>query len=244
MIQATETKDLDGKQRRENPIVSLVVNIVIPALILKKLSGPDHLGPLLGLALALACPLMYGLWDFLSAKRWNIISMLGLVSILLTGGIGMFKLPTHWIAIKEAAIPGIIGIAIIASLRTRFSLINKLLYNEAIFNLQLIEEALQKKGGQESFQKLLARSSYIVAASFFLSSILNFILAKVIVHSDPGSVSFNEELGTMTALSYPVIVVPSMLVLMLALWQLLSGIKKLTGLDIEKIFHTKGGSKP
>ncbi len=35
---------------------------------------------------------------------------LGLISVLLTGGIGLLELDPQWLAIKEAAIPGIIGI--------------------------------------------------------------------------------------------------------------------------------------
>jgi hypothetical protein len=37
----------------------------------------------------------------------------------------------------------------------------------------------------------------------------------------------------MTALSYPVIVIPSMLMLIAALWYIFSQIKKLTGEDLE-----------
>ena len=45
---------------------------------------------------------------------------------------------------------------------------------------------------------------------------------------------YTEELGRMTALSYPVIVIPSMLMLITALWYIFSQIKKLTGEDLEK----------
>jgi L-amino acid N-acyltransferase YncA len=76
-----------------------------------------------------------------------------------------------------------------------------------------------------------------LAASFLLSSILNFFLAVFILKSPPGTAEFNAELGKMTALSYPVIVIPSMVVLGLALWKLLSGIKALTGLQLEEIFN-------
>ena len=79
----------------------------------------------------------------------------------------------------------------------------------------------------------MAISSYIVAGSFFLSSVLNYVLAKVILVSPPGTTEYTEELGRMTALSYPVIVIPSMIMLMGALWYLFAQIKKLTGEDLE-----------
>ena len=55
------------------------------------------------------------------------------------------------------------------------------------------------------------------ASSFFLSSALNYILAKMILVSEPGTTAYTEELGRMTALSYPVIVIPSMILLIAAL---------------------------
>jgi hypothetical protein len=49
--------------------------------------------------------------------------VLGLVSILLTGGIGLLQLDTRWLAVKEAAIPGLIGLAVLMSTRTRYPLV-------------------------------------------------------------------------------------------------------------------------
>jgi hypothetical protein len=64
------------------------------------------------------------------------------------------------------------------------------------------------------------------------------VLAKLIVKSQPGTTAFNEELGRMTALSYPVIVVPSMIIMIAALWYLFHRIKQLTDLDLEQILKT------
>ncbi|MFT5675848.1 MAG: hypothetical protein ACI808_001780, partial [Paraglaciecola sp.] len=62
---------------------------------------------------------------------------------------------------------------------------------------------------------------------------LNYILAKVILVSPPGTTAYTEELGKMTAWSYPVIVIPSMLLLIAALWYSTSQISKLTGENLE-----------
>jgi hypothetical protein len=64
------------------------------------------------------------------------------------------------------------------------------------------------------------------------------VLAKLIVKSQPGTTAFNEELGRMTALSYPVIVVPSMIIMIATLWYLFNRIRKLTDLDLEQILKT------
>jgi hypothetical protein len=81
-------------------------------------------------------------------------------------------------------------------------------------------------------------ASWMLAGSFFVSSVLNFVLAKLIVKSQPGTTAFNEELGRMTALSYPVIVVPSMIIMIAALWYLFNRIQRLTELDLEQILKT------
>jgi hypothetical protein len=77
----------------------------------------------------------------------------------------------------------------------------------------------------------------MVAGSFFLSSLLNYMLATLLITAQPGTVEFNDQLGKMTALSFPVIALPAMLVLMGALFYLFRGITKLTGLSLEDVIH-------
>jgi hypothetical protein len=44
-------------------------------------------------------------------------------------------------------------------------------------------------------------------------------------------------------MSWPVIVVPSMGMMMFALWRLLGGIKRLTGLELEEVFHAQAAKE-
>jgi hypothetical protein len=234
-------KPADAKP--ENPFYNLLLNIVIPSVILMKFSGEDRLGPVNGLLLALAFPLIYGIYDLFDRKKLNFFSILGLVSILLTGGFGLLKLNAEWIAVKEATVPAAIGLAVLLSLKTRFPLVRKMLFNETIMNVDLVNERLDSKGNHHLFEKLLVQASYLLALSFLLSACLNYGLAKYILVSEPGTPAFNEELGRMTALSYPVIVLPSMVVMILALWMLLHGIKRLTGLPLDAIFRVHEQAK-
>jgi hypothetical protein len=228
----------DKPERRESLLLSLGVNIAIPAFILMKLSGENALGPVGGLVVALAFPLTYGLVDLVRRREWNLISILGFVSVLLTGGIGLLQLDPQWIAVKEAAVPAAIGIAVVLSLRTRFPIVRTFPYNEKLIRVQEVNEALERRGNRLAFEQTLVNASWMLAASFFVSSVLNFVLAKIIVKSQPGTTAFNEELGRMTALSYPVIVVPSMIIMIAALWYLFYRIKLLTDLDMEQILRT------
>jgi hypothetical protein len=223
---------------RENALLSLGINIAAPAVILMKLSGETALGPVWGLVVALLFPLSYGLVDFARRREWNIVSILGFVSVLLTGGIGLMQLDPKWIAVKEAAVPAVIGIAVVLSLRTRFPIVRTFLYNDKIIRIHDVDEALERRGNRQAFDRTLVHASWMLAASFFVSSVLNFVLAKWIVRSQPGTTAFNEELGRMTALSYPVIVIPSMLIMIATLWYLFHRIRRLTDLDLEQILKT------
>jgi len=225
-------------ERRESILLSLGLNIAIPAVILMKFSGEDALGPVGGLIVALAFPLIYGLVDFVRRREWNVVSVLGFISVLLTGGIGLLQLDPKWIAVKEAAVPAVIGIAVVLSLRTRFPIVRTFLYNDKIIRTGDVDAALERRGTRRAFDQTLVNASWMLAASFFVSSVLNFVLAKLIVKSQPGTTAFNEELGRMTALSYPVIVVPSMIIMIAALWYLFYRIKLLTDLDLEQILKT------
>lgn len=224
--------------RSENPFINLLFNIALPALILSKMSDEHRLGPNLALILALCFPLGYGLWDFISSRKANLISILGFISVLLTGGLGLMQLGGFWFAVKEAAVPGIISVVVVGSLWTKYPLVRTLLYNDKIINVPAVDAELQRSQNIPAFNKLLVTTTWMLALSFILSAILNFILAIVILKSPAGSPEFNKELGIMTAWSYPVIALPCMIVTMFALWRLLSGIKKLTGLELEAIFKT------
>jgi hypothetical protein len=224
--------------RQENVLLSLAINIAIPAVVLMKFSGEDTLGPVGGLVVALAFPLAYGAADFARRRQWNLVSVLGFVSILLTGGIGLLQLDPKWIAVKEAAVPGLIGLAVIASLKTRFPIVRSLLYNDKIIRVDQVEAALAANGNLPAFERTLVVASWMLAGSFFVSSVLNFVLAKILVKSPAGTVEFNAELGRMTALSYPVIVVPSMLIMVATLFYLFRSIRRLTQLELEQILKS------
>ena len=100
---------------KPRPMVDLMFSIILPSIILMKFSGENDLGASGGLIVALAFPLGWGLFELIKYRKFNFIALLGLISVLLTGGIGLFELDTKWLAIKEAAIPAVIGIAVLVS---------------------------------------------------------------------------------------------------------------------------------
>lgn len=223
--------------KKKSVLVNLAFNIVIPTIILSKLSGDGYLGPVYSLVVALAFPLVYGVRDYFISHKPNFISALGVVSVLLTGGMSLLKLDPQYIAIKDAAIPGLLGLATLVSMYTRYPLVRTFLYNDQVLQIAKVNEALNQHNTTSQFERRLSIASYMIAGSFFLSSVLNYILARIILVSPPGTTAFSEELGKMTALSFPVIVLPSMLVLVGAMMYLLNAIQKLTHLTLEDIFQ-------
>ena len=131
---------------KPRPLVDLLVSIIIPSVILMKFSADDALGASAALLVALAFPLTWGLYELAKYKKFNFIALLGLFSVILTGGIGLLKLDTEWLAVKEAAIPAIIGIAVIISAQTRNPLIKLLLYNPKIMDVEKIKKKLDEFG--------------------------------------------------------------------------------------------------
>ncbi|OZG74094.1 MFS transporter [Hahella sp. CCB-MM4] len=223
-------------QQKGGLLFNLLFNIVIPTVILSKFSSDEYLGPMYSIVAALSFPIAYGIRDFMTSHKPNFFSIFGVVNVILTGGMSLMQLDPQYIAIKEAAVPAMFGIATMISLKTRYPLVRTFLFNEQVMQVQKVNEALEANGNHKAFEQKLVNASYMVAASFFLSSVLNYILAKVVLVSQPGTTAFTEELGKMTALSFPVIAVPSTLVLMGALWYLISQIQKLSHLKLEDIF--------
>lgn len=223
----------DKPQKKSGLLGNLAFNIIIPVVILTNLSGDEYLGPAWSIVAALIFPIGFGIWDLKQTSKINPFSVLGIVSVFLTGGISLLELPAEYIAIKEATIPAIIGLAVLFTQKTSKPLLKVFVLSEQIINWENLNQSLENTGQSGEFEKKMAISSYIVAGSFFLSAALNYILAKLILVSPPGTTEYTEELGRMTALSYPVIVIPSMLMLIAALWYIFSQIKKLTGEDLD-----------
>ena len=217
---------------KPSPLIELAVTLIVPSLILMKLSGPEDLGAVNALLLALAFPLAWGARDLLMRRKLNPFAALGLVSILLTGGIGLLQLDTQWLAIKEAAIPGLIGLAVAVSAHTRTPLVRVLLFSPALMNVERIQQSLDQRGNGVAFETRLQAATWMLGGSFFFSAAMNYFLATWIVVSPAGTPAFNEELGRLTLLSYPMIALPSTLIMMAVLYYLARSIRELAGLKL------------
>ena len=137
----------------ENLFLNLACNVGAPFVVLTWLSGERTLGPKWGLVAALAFPLGYGAHDFARRRRTNFVSVLGFASVLITGGFGLMKVDVFWFAVKDAAIPAAIGLAVLASVRSKTPLVQELLCNPQVIDVERVDAALAARGMRAGFER-------------------------------------------------------------------------------------------
>jgi hypothetical protein len=221
-----------------NQLLELALTIIIPSLVLDKLSAPSSLGPFWALVVSLIFPLGFGAWCWWQRLGWNLFSILGLVTILLSGSLGLLKLDGFWFAIKESAMPIIIGVAFPLSHRFGKPLINALLMQPQIFNLPALQKALQAPEKKKAFDAALFKASCGMGLGMFGSSISNFFLALYLLKDKvPGSEAFVKSIGTLNWAGMLVIGIPLMGVMMLLFFWLINQMQKITGLEKDDLMN-------
>ena len=230
--------------QRENPFFNLLFNILIPIILLNK--GHLLLGKNAGvlvLLLALAFPVFYGVFDFIRNKRKNIISIFGTLNVLFTGGFALYKLDGIWFAIKEAVFPLLIGIFVFVSAYTKKSFFEYLSHHAPIFKWDLIKEQIQIASSFNHLKALFKKATIMFSVSFFISAILNFILALYIfseqwspeISSAEKNIILNKKIADMTWLGFVVIGLPMTFFAIGVFWWFLKRLSKLTQLPIEQM---------
>jgi hypothetical protein len=218
---------------RANPLHELAVAIIAPSIVLTM--GEPYFGNTGTLLVALAFPLAWGAWDGWRRRRVSIFTVIGAVSTLLTGGIGLMKLDAGWLAIKEGAVSGAIGLAVAVSAWTKRPLIHLLVFDAALLDRERIARALAERGTTETFEARLRQGTLWLAATFFFSAAANYALTRWLVQSPAGTEAFNAELGRLTLLSWPLIALPSTAMMAALLWWLARCARQLTGLELQDL---------
>lgn len=241
------SKDMSKNQKPENPFIGLLFNILLPVVILNQI--PKKLGDgyeLHALFISLALPIGYGLFDYFKNSRKNYVSLLGVVNVAFTGGLALLKLEGIWFAVKEAAFPFLLGIAVLISGLLRKPFVKTMLWNPQVFDTERISKALVQNQKDPDMSTLFNNANIFFSFSFFISSLLNFLLAnhifKEIDQALPESNRqqiLNEQIAQMTWQGYVVIALPLMALMMGLLWYVVKSIQKETGLTFEEIFKSQ-----
>ena len=231
--------------QKENPFYNFLFNIILPVIILNKghiLFPSGAQAPVWTLLTALSFPLVYGLKDFIQAKKINFISLLGLVSVGLTGGLALLQLEGIYFAVKEAAVPLALACGTGLSVLIKKPLARLIVFKSSLFDTQRIQEKLRENKTERHFESLMSISTWILAGSFILSAVLNFIIAIFVFKSiDPlleeniKRQTVNEQVADMTWMGYVFIALPLTLITGFLLWWILKRLKMLTGLSLEEL---------
>jgi hypothetical protein len=80
-------------------------------------------------------------------------------------------------------------------------------------------------------------SGYVIAFAMLVSAVLNYSFARAIITSPAGTEAFNQELAKMHWVSLVGLSVPTMGLMLYALWRLFKGLSALTGLTTEEILR-------
>lgn len=220
----------------ENLLLNLACNLALPTAIMTWGSGERALGPKWGLVVALLFPVGYGIHDYLRRRRFNFISAVGFASVLLTGGLALLKLDPFWLAVKDGLLPLIVGLAVLASTRAKTPLVQEMLFNPQVLDTERIEAALSERGAKARFQDLLRQASLLVALALMGAGAINFALARWILHSPTGTDASNQEIARMHWGSL-LGLIPTMAIMLFALWRLIQGTSVLTGLTVDEILR-------
>lgn len=222
---------------RENPLFSIIFGVALPFFVLNKFSDGASLGPKRALVLALAIPMIYGLVDYLRRRQHNLLAAIGLLGTAVTGGLGLMQVDGFWFAVKEAAVPSLLGVIVLTTSFLGKPIISKVLLNEQMLDVEKLQLAIKECNVETPFQQLLRRSNVLLAVSFFLSAVLNFVLARVMLKSPAGTPEFNSELASMNAWSFVVIALPSIAFIIVAMIYFFRGLKALTGLESKDVMR-------
>ena len=242
---------------QENPFADIIINVLVPVLVLSYLSkeGDElwHVGPMWAMFVALAIPIGYGLWHYFKYRQMNVFSLVGLFSVVLTGAITIYlwsggasvrKNAALLFGIKEAVQPLVLGSLFLITHKMSKPLFNVFVYNDTIFDLSTIEAAIAERGTETEHKRLLWKATLLFFGSFLVSSVLNLGLAFYFLGDlDPLSADwrelYNSDVAKITGWGFVVIGAPIIVVGGCILWYLVTGLKRLTGLETEMILEAR-----
>lgn len=248
-----ETKQV---KQDDNPLMNIIINVLAPVLILSQMSKEGHqawhLGPEKAMYVALALPLGYGIYHFIKTRKLNIFSVVGVISVLLTGIITLLIWNDESLrpqaallfGIKEAAQPLLLGSLFLLTHRTKSPLFNAFIYNDGIFNIKKIEKEISEEGVEKDYKGLLWKSTLFFFGSFLFSSALNLFVAFYFLQDlDPTSELWAEEYNAGVAKimgwGFLLIGAPLLVIGGFIFYYLIRGLKSLTHFKLEELLHPR-----
>lgn len=225
--------------KQENPLLNILLNVLLPVTVLSMCSKEGKwysLGPQLALVVAVLLPIGYFIYDYHERRKANAFSIIGFISVVFTGGLGLLNLSAQVFGIKEASVPLILAVIIWWTGRGEKPMVRTLLLNPDIVDVPKVESAIAAKNARSEFDRLIKSSTWLLAGAMLLSAVLNYFLAVYfIAGTEHDKERYNEAIAKQTGWGWVVIGVPIMAMMIYAMLRLFKGVKRLTGLDTDQI---------
>lgn len=226
-----------------NLVSNLAFSLAIPIYILNSKTLP--LSPEMKLVIAIAFPLFYGAFEWWQTKKHNMLSLFGLINVIVTGGFGLLMLEGSWFSIKEASFPLLVGLFVLVSGMKKKPLFGKMMMAPEVFDINKLDEKLKLTNSQSEFDKLILNSNHFLSLSFFISAILNYVIARKTflpineaLSAEQKANILNEQIALMHQRGFIGIALPSMIMLLGLLFYYFKQVEKITGASIDTFFHS------
>jgi hypothetical protein len=205
--------------------LELACTVVVPTVVL--MFGTPWLGAVGALVTALLFPIGFLVGSMIHDGRPSALAVVSLVSVVLSGGVGLLQLDPRWFAVKEAAVSTLLGLAMVGSAWTRYSVVPVVL--ERVFDAARTRAVLDETGGGPAFDRATRKATVQLGLVMLASAVGSFLLARAFVHSPSGSEAFTQELGRYTFWSIPIVTAPVLLASGLVMNRVIDALEAATG---------------
>lgn len=213
----------------------LIATVAFPTVVLIGFAGEQWLGPRIGLVVALASPVAWGVFSMVRERQVSALAVIAVVSVVLTGSVGLFEVDPSWFALKEAAIPMVLGGMAIASTYTRYAFIPVFL--NTVWDLESVDERLDA-AGREAFDAACRRGTLVAGVISVVSGVVSWGLARYLVTSPSGTEAFAAELGAFTTVSFFTVNTPTLLATAWVIRGVLTKLEELTEDDVQTFLRS------
>lgn len=227
---ANKTKQ---RQSTRELAVQLSVTFVLPIIVLMRFSGPEALGQVKALLLALSFPIMYELFKAGKHKKMSGLSALSIGGILVTGLLSLLKLSATWLALRRSIPYVCIGAGILIAQKVGHPLVEKVATQ--IFDMNKIAATI--KNPKKVLAPLFKRTAYLASSLFAVVAVSSYVLTKVVVTAPLDSTEFNQQYAQLRLLSIAFITLPLLIGFVSIIWYLITKLEKSTGLEVEEFMN-------
>ncbi len=228
-----------SQQQPRNPWPNIIFCIILPVLILMKLSPvpgaegspPYAIGPKWAVLLGFSFPIGYAIYEFFKTRSISIVPILGIVAVILKGLTLLFKGDPSRIVWLETCIPLALGLVCLATAWMKKPLVQRLFFNPQIIDVDKLTNGLKSQGAEERVRPLMTRVSLIYVGIMAVSAVLNFVVSKRVLQTDPkvDEVAAVQEVGRLQWVQMLAIGLPLMILTIIPLVYALKRLGKLAG---------------